>query len=152
MEILSQSKRHRVCHQSQGTSLNSQDNMDFSHACHQHQFLTENCQRVFKCCSPVLCHCMTALHEAPLLSEKGSGPWRPVQGTVRTTRRTGQVPIKHHPNVPLLGHISVHCVSPYTPPKWVWHLPNSLYISFLQTMVPKAPLILHPKGFFRAFL
>lgn len=34
---------------------------------------------------------------------KSSGPWKPVQGPARTTGSTGQVLIKHHPNVPLQG-------------------------------------------------
>lgn len=62
------------------------------------------------------------------------------------TGSTGQVLIKHHPNVALLGHISVHCLSPNSPSKWAGDLPNSLHISFLQMVLSKASLLFHPKG------
>lgn len=76
---------------------------------------------------------------------KHSGPWRPVHSPVRTTGSSEQVQIKHHPNVPLLGSISVHCFSPHAPSKWAWHLPDSLHISFLSRVVSEALLLLHPK-------
>lgn len=86
----------------------------------------------------LLCNSFAALR-------KSSGPWRPRQGPV-TIGSTEQVLLKHHSKVPLLWYISVHCLSLGTPSKWAWHLPRSLNISFLQTVVPKPSLLLHPKA------
>lgn len=72
---------------------------------------------------------------------KSSGPWRSRQGPVTTTGSTEQVLFKHHSEVHFcILPLPVHIL------KWAWHLPNSLNISFLQTVVPKPSFLLHSKG------
>lgn len=89
------------------------------------------------------CHCMRVSHQALLLSEKNSSPWRAVQSPERAAGSSGQVQLQHHANVPLACRQKC-CLSQYAPSKQHSTSLCNLCISFLNGCV-KAPL-LHPKG------
>lgn len=86
---------------------------------------------------------MRVSHQAPLLSEKNSSPWRAVQSPERAAGSSGQVQLQHHANVPLACRQKC-CLSQYAPSKQHSTFLCNLFVSFLNGCV-KAPL-LHSKG------
>lgn len=75
---------------------------------------------------------------ALLLSEKAVGPGDPGKALWQQLGALSR--FKHHSEVHFCTlPLPVHTL------KWAWHLPNSLNISFLQTVVPKPSFLLHSK-------